>query len=396
MFITEQYYMYQLADDLIKNDQYEMLHLNPTTDEVWLEKYEKNVSKVIRLIHKGFDWKNHLKSDVTSVFQRVQTMKQFLIGKNIEIYNVYVASHEPVDDWEILKKPMQLKAKKPLKMKLFYLTEENYSRERARLLEQVNSTAMEEQSLLPEFEQENAVAIYKMKLSKLLREKNNEMEKVFTYGKPIFTYVFIVLNLFMFLMLEINGGSTNIENLIQSGAKYNPAIIHGEWWRIVTSMFLHIGPFHLFMNIIALYYLGMTVERIFGSVRFIIIYFLAGVGGGLASFAFNSHVSAGASGALFGLFGALLFFGFIYKKLFLQTMGKSLIVILVINLAIGIALPQIDMGAHIGGLIMGFITSAITYVPAKQNRFIQLSAFIIYITFTVLLISIGFRLNSLI
>ncbi len=394
MFITEQYYMYQLASDLIENEKYEMLFINPKTDELWLEKYEKNVSKVIRFVHKGFDWKNHLKSDIASVFQRILPMKRMLVGKNIEIFNVYVTSHEPVDDWEILKKPMQLKEKKPLKMKVFYLTEDNFESERARLLEQINASTLKEQKLPTESEQENAVVKYKIKFNKLIQEKNKQREQVFTYGKPIFTYVLIVLNLLMFFLLEINGGSTNIDNLIQSGAKYNPAIIDGEWWRIISSMFLHIGLMHLVMNMIALYYLGMTVERIFGSVRFIIIYFLAGIGGSITSFAFNSHVAAGASGALFGLFGALLFFGFIHKKLFLQTMGKSLIVILLINLFIGIAIPQIDMGAHLGGLIMGFIASFMTYIPGKHNRLIQLAAFILYLVVLFILIKVGIQINS--
>src|SRR5699024_11672752 len=86
---------------------------------------------------------------------------------------------------------------------------------------------------------------------------------------------------------------TSTETLIKFGTKYNPAIIeNGEWWRIVTSMFLHIGIFHILMNMLAVYYLGSVVERIYGAFRFLIIYFLAGIGGGLASFAFTTNVSA--------------------------------------------------------------------------------------------------------
>src|SRR5699024_10892390 len=79
------------------------------------------------------------------------------------------------------------------------------------------------------------------------------------------------------------------------------------------------------------FYLGTTAERIYGSWRFLVIYFLAGIGGGLASFAFTVNVSAGASGAIFGLFGALLFFGLTYKKIFFLTMGKGLLVLSGIN-----------------------------------------------------------------
>src|SRR5690625_5314343 len=97
--------------------------------------------------------------------------------------------------------------------------------------------------------------------------------------------------------------------------------MEGEWWRIITSMFLHVGILHFIINMFALYYLGMTVEKTFGSIRFLIIYFTSGIGGGLGSFMFSQSVADGASGALFGLFGELLFFTIIYQQLFILIMG---------------------------------------------------------------------------
>src|SRR5699024_12785844 len=126
-------------------------------------------------------------------------------------------------------------------------------------------------------------------------------------------------------------------------------------------MFLHIGFLHLFMNMLALYYLGSLLERIYGSRRFILIYFLSGIGGSLASFALSTSVSAGASGALFGLFGALLFFGINYKKLFFQTIGKNVILILILNLFIGIVFPYIVMCVHLGGFITVFFVDVIVF-----------------------------------
>ncbi|MFP3361059.1 rhomboid family intramembrane serine protease, partial [Planococcus sp. SIMBA_143] len=83
----------------------------------------------------------------------------------------------------------------------------------------------------------------------------------------------------------------------------------------------------------------------------------------LASFAFSYNISAGASGALFGLFGALLFFGVIYKKVFFQTMGRGVLIILAINIVFGFLVPQVDYSAHLGGLAAGFIASAIIHLP---------------------------------
>src|SRR5699024_12844238 len=101
-----------------------------------------------------------------------------------------------------------------------------------------------------------------------------------------------------------------------------------------TSMFLHIGLLHLVLNMIALYYIGAIAERIYGSIRFTFIYLLAGIAGSLSSFAFDTHISAGASGATFGLFGALLYFGLIHQRLFQRTVGTSSVFMFIINLGL--------------------------------------------------------------
>lgn len=363
--MNEQYYMYQLAYKLVAEDNYDVLHFNVKANEIWLEKQTRKVSKVIRLVQRGFNWKNHLKADIASVFQRVRAMNKYFVGKDIEIMNVYVTDDEPVDSWETLKKTLLMKEKKPVKMNVFYITKDNLLTEEGRLLHQIDVSNNVTKSL-PSPLQGGAIQHYKQELAQRLRDKNARLQQVFNFGKPRLIWVLIVINVIMFIMLELNGGSTNIETLITNGAKYNPAIVDGEWWRIVSSMFLHIGALHLLMNMIAVYYLGTAVEKIYGSIRFIIIYFIAGTIGGLTSFAFNIHVAAGASGALFGLFGALLYFGVIYQNLFFQTMGKSLLVVLLINLVFGFLVPQIDMGAHLGGLIGGFIGAALTSLPLKS------------------------------
>lgn len=391
MFITEQYHLYHLGYQLVAEDDFEVIYFNERRNELWLEKYENRISKVIRLVQHGFDWKNHLKSDIAHVFTRARALKKYFMSDRIHIYNVYVSSHEPVDDWEGLKRPLQLNEKKPLKMKVFYLSEANFLEEKTRLLQQIDSNV--EKNVDITLPKELAVEQYKNYLIHSLKSRRQQYKDIFTFGKPRLLYGLIAINLLVFFFLEINGGSTNIDTLIQSGAKFNPAIMDGEWWRIVSSMFLHIGLLHLLMNMLALYYLGTAVESIYGSIRFIIIYMLAGIGGGLTSFAFNDAVAAGASGALFGLFGALLFFGTVYKRLFKQTMGKNLILILLMNLVFGILVPQIDMGAHLGGLLMGFVAAGITSVPNKQNFPKQLIYVMIYVVATVFLIWYGIVQN---
>src|SRR5699024_11255228 len=129
----------------------------------------------------------------------------------------------------------------------------------------------------------------------------------------------------MFTMLELQGGSMQSDVLIQFGAKYNPAIADGQWWRLVTSMFLHIGLLHLVLNMIALYYIGAIAERIYGSIRFTFIYLLAVIAGSLSSFAFDTHISSVDSCAFFGLFGAILYFRLIIQGVFLDIFSKTVV-----------------------------------------------------------------------
>lgn len=386
MYFNEPYAVYELAYQLVTDNQYEVLHIDRDHHEIWLEKYENKVSKVIRLIPTGFAWKNHLKRDIAVVFQKAKAMKTLLTGKQVELYNVYISSETPIDDWEMFKKPMQLNEKNPIKMHVFYLSENDFTTEKTRFEQSIGVPSMNMSQEDPEETIEEKIAEYQTYLIGTQQSVQKETEEVLTFGKPFFTYILLAINVLIFLLLELNGGSTQTETLIQYGAKYNPDIIDGQWWRLISSMFLHIGFIHLFMNMLAVFYIGATVERIYGSWRFLLIYFMAGIGGSLASFAFTTNVSAGASGALFGLFGALLFFGLKYKKIFFQTMGSGILLLIGINIVFGFTVQQIDMGAHIGGLIAGFIAAAIVHLPKKKSFLLQFIALIVYL---VLVIGIG-------
>ena len=118
-------------------------------------------------------------------------------------------------------------------------------------------------------------------------------------------------------------------------------------------------------------YLGMLVERLYGNLRFLIIYIVAGFGGTLASFIISPNLSAGASGAIFGCFGALLYFGVVNPRLFWRTLGLNIFVVLGINLAFGFTIPGIDNAGHIGGLVGGFAAAGILHLPNKKHLLFQ-------------------------
>jgi rhomboid protease GluP len=178
-------------------------------------------------------------------------------------------------------------------------------------------------------------------------------------SKPSLTYVLIGAIIIVWLIMEAVGGSQNSEVLRAFGANDGWRILQGETWRLFTSMFLHIGLMHLAFNGYALFIFGLEMERLYGSDRFITIYILSGLFGSLASFASRGPyvLSAGASGAIFGIIGMNLAFFMIHHQTFgqfgRQRMMNTLFII-GINLFLGFTIPGIDNLAHLGGLIAGF------------------------------------------
>lgn len=175
---------------------------------------------------------------------------------------------------------------------------------------------------------------------------------------PLYAYIILGINIVVFLIDMLLD-----QRLTLMGGKWNPAIINGQYWRLVTHMFLHGGIVHLGLNGYFLYVFGSEVERAFGPFRFLAIYFLSGIAGGLLSFIGNpDSLSVGASGALFGLIGAMLPLLYRNRNVLANTRGRimSLIQTIVINLVLGFTIPNIDWWAHIGGLVMGLALAWLT------------------------------------
>jgi rhomboid protease GluP len=187
--------------------------------------------------------------------------------------------------------------------------------------------------------------------------------------RPTFTYVFFALNIVVFVLMALAGGSTNELTLMAFGVKSNPEIVHGQWWRFVTPIFIHIGMLHLIFNSYALWIVGPQVEKLYGGARFVILYVLTGVAGVYGSYFYHPNtISAGASGAIFGLFGVLLVFGLRYRNsippFFARAVGTGVLPVIVLNLIIGFSIPAIDNSAHISGLLMGAILAGV--VPYQK------------------------------
>ncbi len=183
------------------------------------------------------------------------------------------------------------------------------------------------------------------------------------------TYALMGVNVVVLIAMQLSGGSTDPEVLLAFGAMFGPRIADGEYWRLFTAMFLHVGFIHLAFNVFGLWIFGRIVEGVFGPLRFALIYVLAGLCGGVVSYLLNPvAIAAGASGAVFGIIGALAAYFAAQRHVLGQMAQQNLYGLLVlgaVNLIFGLLTPGIDNWAHLGGFGGGF---ALGYALSPQYR----------------------------
>ena len=212
-------------------------------------------------------------------------------------------------------------------------------------------------------------------------EKNKKMEKIFSMKKPFITYTIMAICIIVFVIDVITNGF-----LTMAGANSALFVKLGQYWRLITCMFLHADIIHLLCNMYALYVVGPRVEDFFGKKKFLLIYFLSGISGSLLSLGLNNNVvSVGASGAIFGLFGALLYFGYSYRGYVGAMIKSQILPAILVNLAISF-MPGIDLWGHVGGLIGGIIAARMVgTIENKKYDMMNICLFIMYFVFLIYL-----------
>lgn len=196
-------------------------------------------------------------------------------------------------------------------------------------------------------------------------------------GKPVIVPALIVANVAIFVLTVVTAGSLNRNSAspwFAEGALVPALVANGEYWRIVTSGFLHVGPLHLAFNMFALWIIGREVEAVLGRARFVAVYGVALLGGAAAVMLLSNPLgpTAGASGAVFGMMGAL----FVLLRR-LKLPAGQVIGVIAINVVISFTIPQISWQGHLGGLVFGAaVTAALVYLAAgaRNRRRVQIVA----------------------
>ncbi len=219
-------------------------------------------------------------------------------------------------------------------------------------------------------------------INKKTETDNKKYEKIFSRKKILMTYIIMAMCVVMYLVTVLMG--LNNMNLLLLGANNIELLKHGQIYRLITYGFLHGSIVHLISNMYCLYVIGSQVENNLEKKRFLIVYFVSMITGGLLSALFNDGISIGASGAIFGLLGAILYFGLHFRLYLSEALRTRIIPVIVLNLIIGFAVPGIDVVCHIGGLIGGFLSAMMVGIPDIDNKKDKVNGTIL------LLIFIGF------
>lgn len=183
----------------------------------------------------------------------------------------------------------------------------------------------------------------------------------------------VVVNIAVYITLSLIGDPADADFMFHHGACYPPAVISGEYYRLFTSMFLHFSFYHIAYNMLSLIFMGDILERLLGMVPYLIIYAGGGLCGNILSLAVsikkgNYAVSAGASGAIFAVIGALLYIALVNRKSFGERNMKKLLLVVVLMIMQGMVDKGVDGYAHLGGLIGGFILAVLLYHKKAKRR----------------------------
>ncbi|MBE6156903.1 MAG: rhomboid family intramembrane serine protease [Firmicutes bacterium] len=222
--------------------------------------------------------------------------------------------------------------------------------------------------------------------------ENKKYENIFKPKRIIVTKILIAICIAMYfvsLFLTDNFASS----LIILGANNRGLVLSGEFYRLITSAFLHGSIAHLLVNMYSLWVIGSQVETYLGKVQYLVIYLLSALMGSLFSIVFlETSLSVGASGAIFGLMGSLLYFGYHYRLYLSNALTGQIIPIIILNLILGFTMSGIDNAAHIGGLIGGYLATMIVGIKYKSTKRDNINGLIVYFALAIFLFYVVFKL----
>lgn len=360
----------RLVHYFITEENYNPIVVNGVKDEIWLENAD-GPYRIVRINSNNIFNKEQLDFDYFKIDSVVKQIKKKTLSFNVNTLNILLDVNED----------LELEGTKNI-TPVAISNDSNITNEGI-----LDAFPDINDKLLKDTKGIDLIINVTKDINEKTERENKMYERTFKPKKIVITPIIIVACLIMFVITGLLSGSFfQITNgaVIKLGANYKPLIQQGELWRLITYMFLHGSILHVLVNMYSLYIIGTQVENFLGKWKYLVIYLVSGICGGLLSLVVNSSdiISVGASGAIFGLTGALLYFGYHYRTYLGDALKRSIIPVIIVNLAIGFMMNGIDNFCHIGGLAGGLlITMALgvdgkSKVSEKVNGFICLLAYI--------------------
>ena len=340
----------QLTHYFITQENYTPMIVRGTKNEIWLENIDKPY-KIIRINTNYIHNNEQLDFDLFKIKNIVKQVKKRTLSFNVKTLNILLDVGSNVEE------------KDGDKINCIYIDDKGIKKNK-----KLNTLYPDlKNNLLDSSNNLSFLINATSEINEKTEKENREYEEVFKRKPLNITYLLIAINALIFILGNI-GIYTNIFDLYTKLALNRTLVLNGEIYRLVTAIFTHQSIIHFGMNMYSLYIIGSQVESYMGKWKYLVVYLFSGLIGCLLSAIINPGWSLGASGAIFGLMGALVYFG-IHYRLYLDTALKTQIIPLIfINLSIGFMIPNIDNAAHIGGLVGGLFSSMAVGIKNKSSK----------------------------
>lgn len=359
----------KLIHYFVTNEDYRPIVVHGVQNEIWLENLDNDIP-LIRINSNYIHNEEQLMSDLRKVEVIRKTIKKKTYSFRSKVLNLLMNTRDEVTLTEE-ENVLSIKVKNITELKKNKFINDYFPNFKEKVVSKNNGI----------------VDVLKMteELNKKTIKEDNELAKIFLKkDQPIVTYSIILLNIIVFMLSLLD-----YNMIINCFANYYINVKNGEIYRLLTACFVHANFLHIFFNMYALYYIGPMVEKYYGKLKYLLIYLGSGIMGSLFSVVLSNNVSIGASGAIFGLFGSMLYFGYKYRATLDGFVRSGIIPVLFINLILGFIVPNIDVYGHIGGLVGGLLLSYIVGVYRKCKKKNTINGLIII---TILIASLSYML----
>lgn len=363
----------KLVHYFVTKENYSPIMVNGVKNEIWLENLEAYY-KIVRInsnhIHNNEQFE-YDKFKIQNVCKQISKKTLTRKLRTLNIFtdtndNIKIENNKYIDNY-IIESNNDLTKDKGISSKFPLIKEETSDRHGLEFLLNISNDINEK-----------------------TEKENSNYEEVFRPKTIIATKVIIAINIFVFIisyLLTLTGKFDVFTNFALN--KYY--VKSGEIYRLITCGFLHSGIIHLLCNMYSLYIIGSQLENFIGKKKFLIVYFISLISGSLLSCVITNSWSVGASGAIFGLIGSLIYFGYHYRIYLGSVIRSQLIPLLIINLGIGFIIPNIDVSAHIGGLVGGILSTMSVGINNKSNKQEKINGIICLVILIIFLTYLIFR-----